>query len=509
MRLKMSVVAFLLILNVHLYSCRSESHQKGQKMIDLTTYWDTVSVLNNPHKGWYHHLLDNGISKYPISSDSLFNAFPGMDHLYLRLAWSYLEPEEGVFDWSYIDKVVEKYVPLGYGISFRITCKETGTYPGSVGQKKDGVMYATPVWVEQAGAKGTVTEAWGTKSWTPQWDDHVFLEKLGNFHQRFASRYDGQPWVRYIDMGSIGEWGEGHTSFSTKVPPTSAEVMAHIDLHLKYYKKSQLVVTDDLIYYGKPKEEQLKLLEYAVSRGITLRDDSPLVDWYLQQNPDTWSVSHPHFFDPLYLTKPIVFELQHYHMVKRDGNWKGPNGSEVIPELGYSGADMMKKAIETMKATYIGYHGYAEEWLADNPGLTGHLANFCGYWYFPVFISFPEKFSAGSNTLEVEWLNKGVAPAYHSFALIFRFEPVNHGQAVDLIMEDSGNKNWLPGMKHKETYRMELPSTLKKGEYLLKFKLMDNSCIPHRDVKVGLKTDKLDENGFAIIDRVLLNLQAE
>ena len=76
-----------------------------------------------------------------------------MDHLYLRLAWSYLEPEEGVFDWSRIDEVVEKYVPLGYGISFRITCKETGTYPGSVGQQKNDVMYATPVWVEKAGQK--------------------------------------------------------------------------------------------------------------------------------------------------------------------------------------------------------------------------------------------------------------------------------------------------------------------------------------------------------------------
>lgn len=44
------------------------------------------------------------------------------------------------------------------------TCKETGTYPGSVGQQHNGVMYATPVWVEKAGAKGTVTGAWGTRN---------------------------------------------------------------------------------------------------------------------------------------------------------------------------------------------------------------------------------------------------------------------------------------------------------------------------------------------------------
>jgi hypothetical protein len=56
-------------------------------------------------------MLDNGIDKYLIADDSVFLSFPGMDHLYLRLAWAYLEPAEGKFDWSYIDDIVEKYVP--------------------------------------------------------------------------------------------------------------------------------------------------------------------------------------------------------------------------------------------------------------------------------------------------------------------------------------------------------------------------------------------------------------
>lgn len=505
MKKNINIIIHLLFFALLVNSCMQKDNPKGGMTIDLTPNWDTIRVLENPHKGWYHHLLDNGISNYPITDDSLFSAFPGMDHLYLRLAWSYLEPEEGVFDWSHIDEVVEKYVPLGYGISFRITCKETGTYPGLVGQQHNGVMYATPVWVVKAGAKGTVTEAWGTLSWTPQWDDPVFLEKLDNFHRRFAERYDSKPWVRYVDIGSIGEWGEGHTSFSTKVPPTPEEVIAHVELHLKHYKTCQLVVTDDMLYYRKPKEDQLRLLDYVISRGITLRDDSPLVDWYLQQNADTWSVSHPHFYDPLYLTKPIIFELQHYHIVKRDGNWKGPDGSEVIPGLGYSGAEIMKKAIETMRATYIGYHGYAEEWLADNSNLTKELANLCGYWYFPAAITIPQKLKSGYNTIETEWLNKGVAPAYNSFALIFRFEPVTGGSTFDVVINDSGNKNWLPGKKkQKELYKFELPPAFPKGEYHLKFKLMDQSTDPQQDVKVGLQETLIDSDGFVFIEKVLL-----
>ncbi|HTF31732.1 MAG TPA: beta-galactosidase, partial [Flavitalea sp.] len=97
------------------FSCNRSGSSIQQ--IDLSTQWDSTRVLKNPDKGWYHHLLDNGVSKYAIANDSIFRSFPGMDHLYLRLAWSYLEPQEGQYDWHRIDEVIKKYVPLGYGIS--------------------------------------------------------------------------------------------------------------------------------------------------------------------------------------------------------------------------------------------------------------------------------------------------------------------------------------------------------------------------------------------------------
>jgi hypothetical protein len=470
--------------------------------VDLTDKWDETRVLKNPHKGWYHHLLDNGVAKYSIENDSIFTSFPGMDHLYLRLAWSYLEPREGEFDWHRIDEVVEKYVPLGYGISFRITCKETGTYPGVVGQQRNGVQYATPLWVEEAGAKGTTTEAWGVSSWTPVWDDPVYLAKLDNFHRAFAARYDHEQWVRYIDIGSIGEWGEGHTSFSTQIPPTVDEVIAHVDLHLKHYTRSLLVATDDLLYYGKPTTQADTLFEYVTSRGITLRDDSPLVDWYLEQNLDSWSVSHPRFFDPLYLEKPIIFELQHYHIVKDDGNWLGKNGEEVIPKYGFSGAHILRKAIETMGATWIGYHGYAEEWLADNPDLTRELANRCGYWYFPMAITLPDIMKSGSEQpVGIHWVNKGVAPAYVPFSLELQLSSLD-GSEVYAFQQDAGNLKWMPGDTIASSYLLELPSEMKAGHYNLQIRLYDKADkVP---VNVGLSATTMDNDGFYQLTEVLV-----
>lgn len=463
--------------------------------VDFRPHWDTLRVLENPHKGWYHHVLDNQTEKYRVKDRVLFDSFPGMDHLYIRLAWSFLEPREGEYDWHPIDEIVRGFVPDGYGISFAITSKETGKYPVVVGQEKEGVQYATPVWVEEAGAKGVVTESDGIRSWSPVWDDPVYLEKLDAFQKAFAARYDGCPWVRYVDIASIGEWGEGHTSYSTKVPPTVAEVKANLDIFARHFRKTKLVVTDDLLYYGKTEAEADELYRYAVSKGMTVRDNSPMVQWYLEQNLDTWSVSHPGFYDPLYRTQPVIVELQHYGVVKDEGNWIGKNGEGILPAYGYSGADIVRNVIRTMHATYIGFHGYAEEWLTDNPDLSKELANRCGYWYFPVRASFPSRMKRGTNSLSVCWLNKGVAPAYHTYALVLQVINRQTGERTEITLPDSGNKRWLPDQEFQETYIFDLPETLPTGVYGLGMKLVYPEETGSRTVDVGISPDRMKE-GF-------------
>jgi len=496
----MKILRFIIVFFI--ISCNS--HYYRDQEIDFTSKWDTNRVLKNPHKGWYHHLLDNGIGAYAIKDDSLFASFPGMDHIYLRLAWSFLEPREGEFNWSYIDDVVEKYVPQGYHISFRITCSETGRYPENFGELHDGVLYATPSWVRKSGAKGTIHQLYEgpSKTWIPDWDDPVFLSKLDKFHEAFAARYDSKIWIRYIDIGSIGDWGEGHTAHTTLIPPTVSEVRANVNVFLKNYKISQLVATDDLIWYGKSDEDRKTLFSYITGNGISLRDDSPLVEWYVQRFLDTWTIKHPEFFDPTYLRKPIVFELEHYKIVKRNGIWLGKNGMVNNHEKNISGAELMRKAIDIMHATYIGYHGYAEEWLADNPDLTNELANRCGYWYFPVKANMPNKLIKGENLLSIEWLNKGVAPGYNVFSLVLHFEAGRLEDSFNVIINDSQNMKWLPDQKQVTNYLFTIPHNASTGQYRLMFKLVDQSDEKEQVIQLGLKDETAGEQGFTYLGKV-------
>jgi hypothetical protein len=492
-------MAFLLItLFIYLTACTGD---REQVTVDFRPEWDTLKVLENPHKGWYHHYYDNGIHRYHIEDLQMLTDFPGMDHFYLRLAWAFLEPGEGQFNWQVIDTIIEKYRPMGYKFAFRITSKETGPLSEAVPEEIDGVRYATPSWVQRAGAKGVVPEAPASPSWTPVWDDPVYLEKLNNFHRAFAARYDDKPWVLYTDVGSIGEWGEGHTHFSTGIPPTVQEVKANIDIYLENYKNMQIVVTDDLLYWGKSAEDVEILYDYAVRNGITLRDDSPMVDWYLQNNLDTWSVSHPHFFDPLYLEKPVIYELQHYLHVKRDGNWLGKNGKDTIPGLGYSGADIFRNSIRTMRPTYIGYHGYLEEFYTDNPDLAGELLNLCGYWYFPVSASFTSGMTGAGNKVTIRWLNRGVAPAYNDYSIVFLFGEASSDRTFTVTL-DSGNRNWLPDTPRHETYTLDLPPDIQTGKYDLKFKLKDTTSPETQEVFTGVRDGMTDNNNFISLGQV-------
>jgi len=459
--------------------------------VDMKAQWNDRIPLANPHKGWYHHFPDNGVSKYIIAKDSDLTEFPGMDHVYVRLAWAYLEPQEGQFNWDIIDQLIEKWVGHGLGIAFRISCKETG-------RDRIEQQFATPKWVMEAGAKGGFysggKQVGPDGSWEPVFDDPIFLAKLENFLKAFARRYDGKSWLRYVDIGSIGDWGEGHCSGSG-LPYNYEQRKVHVDLHLQYFKKSQLSISDDFVYSIKDEKERLRMHQYVVEKGITYRDDSPLVNGYLGGYSKTYTIRSPEYFEAVYKSKPTVFELEHYGKVKSQGNWTGAPGSLMAKNApGKTGPDFFRGALELLHATYIGYHGYAHEWLSENPELTVELLNRCGYWYFPHTVVLPDTIKPGDKPIvTITWENRGVAPAYHPYDLVLRLG----GPETVTVNLPAGNQKWLPSVgknTYQEKYRIALPDRFKPGDYTLCLKLFSPQT--HRTVCLPLNPELKDSESF-------------
>jgi hypothetical protein len=457
---------------------------KTRTLYNLEKYWDSTTVLKNPHKGWELHYFDNGIKKYGtrLKPGDFLQDFPGLHTIYLRLAWSFLEPEEGKFNWQVIDTVINRWTSHGYKISFRITCKETGE-----------PVFATPEWVKNAGAKGSFRPESRLRNWAPDYGDPVFLQKLGNFHKAFAARYAHQPWLEYIDIGSIGEWGEGHTSSSGWYDVPVEVVKKHIDLHRKYYPNNVLILSDD--YLGQRDKDDgadRELLAHAMKNRLGFRDDSSGVNWYVVLGFGYANIRSPEIFDLVWENIPVVLESDHYSSVQKYKLWDSGKRFE--------------KGIEETHASIIGFHHWPREWLAENRAVAEKLANKCGYWYFPKYAVLPDTLRKDSdkNYLKMTWENHGVAPAYHKYDARLQLRDKQSGKTVVFDLKESNNRKWMPGRIVGEYYQLKLPAALLPGKYDIKIGLFDNCNAGSTPVRLALNPSRRSDDGFYKMGEIIV-----
>jgi len=345
---------------------------------------DTGAALINPGMGWMFHHYDNDLRHYTVDlepSDTVAE-FPGVSSVYMRLDWSDLEPEEGKFNWPLVDTPMQKWVEAGKTVAFRFCTSEA----------EEAEPYATPRWVEKTGAKGyhLVGEGKITPDgpmWEPDFDDPIFLQKLDNFLAAAAARYDGNPRVAFIDVGSFGVWGEGHTVASTQIPYSLATLRRHIDLYKKNFKHTLLVANDDFMIQGRG----IEALGYARDQGLGLRDDSILVE------PSEHAYYHAYLAYNFWPRVPVILESEHYGDSKMKGAW--------------GDGHLFLQAIEDYHASYATVHWYPREFLAENREVIDRINLRLGYRLQLVEASWPaEAQAAGPISIGYSWRNAGVAP---------------------------------------------------------------------------------------------------
>jgi len=348
---------------------------------------DTGQALVNPGMGWTLHFYSNLIENYGSKlapADTLAD-WPGLAVVYLRVPWAFLEPEEGQFNWSLLDTPAQRWIATGKQIALRVSCCESWW------------QYATPKWVQDAGAQGIEFEFGkgpqpGGRLWEPDYLDPVFLQKLDNFLRALARRYDGNPNVAFLDIGSFGMWGEGHTVFSSKLPEdrTLEIVKRHVDLHLKHFPRTLLAISDDVAGATKP-GPRLPATDYALSKGVTLRDDSILVSmkvpWY-----------HAELAQPFWPRLPVILEHEHFGGIQQRKRWDG---------------ETLLAAVEAYHASYLSLHGWPRDVLREWGEPIARINRRLGYRIQLREIRWPSEVKLGARfVVETTWANAGVAPCY-------------------------------------------------------------------------------------------------
>lgn len=410
-RQPLQCLAYLAIL------CAAANAEPSTTTAELVTVHpaDTGEALVNPAMGWTMHFYSNIPTNYgsKLEPSDTVDDFPGLSTVYLRVPWAFVEPQEGKFNWAMLDTPAQRWIAKGKYVAFRITCSE------------NWIPFATPEWVKQAGAKGVFykfSEGPTEKGelWDPDFLDPVFLEKLDRFLAAMAARYDDNPRVAFVDVGSFGLWGEAHTLMSSKVPDDRVPEIAakHIDLYRKHFKHALLCISDDVVGHDRP-GTSFPATDDALAKGVSLRDDSIMV----QPPPRSWY--HAELAQSFWPRWPVVLEHEHYGSSKLRNAWG--DGSLLL------------KAVEDYHASFLSIHWWPRELLNDNRAIIDKINRRMGYRLVPRTLTWPSKATIDRPfAVTSEWSNAGVAPCYPGGYMTLTLKD-DKGGIVSVLVEEGLN----------------------------------------------------------------------
>lgn len=405
---------------------------------DLFPLRDEKTVLLNPHKGWYWHYIDCGYSRPRYrDDDSLIgdpSSFP-CRQLYLRFDWCDINPEENVWDFSYLDSIMDQWGKQGYTFSMRMCCFQTEVMRWGNNQR------ATPAYVRQR-ARGFQLE---NNAWEPDYADPYFLQMVEKTLNKLGEHYNHDPRLAFVDVGSFGRYGEGHTTNGLY----GLDILRqHIAITRKAFPDKLVLVNDDLLRHNPDATDDL--IAYCLENGVGIRDDSICVESHARRSPGYDTIHSPRLFDPFYPNFPVDIEFAH---------------GELIPEDVWQDGYPAIAALQRTHATYAGFHDYPGRFLERNQGFVNYCANRLGYWFRPDSL---ELNADGSGCVTVE--NMGWANAYHPYRMLLRLRNSN-GVHYDLgVIADA--RDWNCGEIITSSFRICLEG-IPKGTYFVEFALLD------------------------------------
>ena len=163
---------------------------------------DNGAALANSGMGWVFHYYDNVPAHYGSKLDpsDTLDDWPGLTVIYLRIPWSYIEPEEGKFHWSVLDTPAQRWIAKGKQVAFRITASEVMQYAAEHGLtlRDDSILvqpgkraYFHAAWAKAFWPRVPVileSEHYGGSKARGCWQDgSLYLKAIEQYHASYAS----------------------------------------------------------------------------------------------------------------------------------------------------------------------------------------------------------------------------------------------------------------------------------------------------------------------------------
>ena len=453
----------LLLLGVWAGGCAgAEGDTKGEATVTVNPQ-ETDELLANPGMGWqtFHHFADEDQNLAGLPSGAA----------YFRFYWRDLEPREREIDFAKLDALLAHAKKAGQKLGIRVMIASSGLPNGS------------PDWLREKGCRGFEYRSEGEgQLWVPDFEDPMFEEAHFRLIEELGKRYDGHPDLDYVDIGSVGLWGEWHMSGTGVEMPPLGSRLAIIDAYREAFPN-----TPKLMLIGEGEG-----MVHATSQGCGWRADC---------------LGDMGGFSPNWSHMEDMYPRQ----IEATGSSEVWKGAPVAWETCW---DMRKWVAEgwNVRGIYdygLSYHAsYVNNKSAPIPeGMRGEVERLLrklGYRLVLRRLDHDAEAKAGESLrVTMEWENVGVAPPYREYHLAFRLTGPT-GEETRLATETS-IKGWLPGSREVEE-ALALPGDLAAGEYGLALGVVDpKTGAP----AVRLAIEGRTEDGWYPLSRVVVRRGSE
>ena len=344
------------------------------------------------------------------------------------------------------------------------------------GEEGAGKWYNTPSSVVGSG-------------FAPNYNSKMLIAEHGRVLKALAERYNNDPRISFIQIGSLGHWGEFHNwpeEVSGKFPSISVW-----DQYVSHYIDN---FTNKMIGMRKPypiaAEHNLGLFNDVFgSKGAT----DTWIDWTV----NGWNEIGPYVDNG---QTPAEAQAAS----KMPDFWKKSfSGGEF-----HSGNPRLSLSNDTIMETLRQTRESHSSWMGPSspaPYVTGKdindslqaninlMHNTMGYRFVLESISFDKKGRVGEDmNLSMTWNNKGVAPFYFDWPLAVALAD-NKGNLVEGSVQklDSVDiREWLPG-RHSVNVDFSFDKKMKPGRYTLLVAILDEET-NRPGIKLGIEGERAD-----------------
>ena len=157
--------------------------------------------------------------------------------VYIDLSWAEWEPQEGQYDYETFETKnhIQEYKEQGRQAVFRFYMD----YPSTVAHKD------IPNWLyNKINGEGTWYNTSYGKGFSPNYNNQTLIQYHKKAIEAFAKRYGNDNFFLYIELGSLGHWGEWHVNHDEGVKrfPDYETRIQYIEPYVQNLKNSKILM---------------------------------------------------------------------------------------------------------------------------------------------------------------------------------------------------------------------------------------------------------------------------